>query len=286
MGVSRPALDIMGRDPVEDHGFVHQMTIETAKGIAPGPNLDDLNTKAVNILIASLEHAPAKVKMFEWASHEIMMATTNAVYGPRNPFKDPAVRAAYYKLEGGLMTLITGFLPSLVAKEAMKARQVITEAFLKYYAESGLEEASVYARNRYQYPSSLGPLEDIAKMEAGGSIGLISNTMPTTFWTLYHTFSDPVVLEDCREEVNRAVRERDGESYLDLAHIKSSCPVLVSTMQETFRVHSIGMSARAVVEDHFLDGKYLLKKYVMATSTFYHALLFRIPDPFSSMGLS
>lgn len=159
------------------------------------------------------------------------------------------------------MTLITGFLPTLVAKEALQARQVITEAFLKYYAERGLEGASVYARNRYRYPASLGvPLEDIAKMEAGGSIGLISNTMPTTFWTLYHTFSDPVVLDDCREEVKRAVRERDGESYLDLAYIKSSCPVLVSTMQKTFRVHSIGMSARAVVEDHFLGGKYLLKK--------------------------
>lgn len=95
MGVSRPALDIMGRDPVEDRGFVHQMTIETTKGLAPGPNLDDLNSKAVNILIASLDRAPTKVKMFEWASHEIMMATTNAVYGPRNPFKDLAVRAAY-----------------------------------------------------------------------------------------------------------------------------------------------------------------------------------------------
>lgn len=69
------------------------------------------------------------------------------------------------KLEGGLVTLITGFLPSLVAKEALKARRVITDAFLKYYAEGGLEEASVYARHRYQYPSSLGvSLEDVAKM--------------------------------------------------------------------------------------------------------------------------
>ncbi|KAK7992451.1 cytochrome P450 [Apiospora saccharicola] len=274
MGVSQPGLAIMGRDPVQDHGFVHQITIETSKGLAPGPNLDDLNAKAVNILNASLEHAPTKVKMFEWASHEIMMATTNAVYGPRNPFKDPAVRAAYYKLEGGLITLITGFLPSLLAKEALKARRVISEAFLKYYAEGGLEEASVYARNRYQYPSSLGvPLEDVAKMETGGSIGLISNTMPATFWTLYHTFSNPTVLEDCREEVKKAIREKDGESYLDLAYIKSSCPLLVSTMQESFRVHSVGMSARAVVEDHFLDGKYLLKKgsTVLIPSTVQHS---------------
>lgn len=95
MGISQPALDIMGHDPIEDDGFVHQITVETTKRLSPGPNLDDFSDKAVNNLNASLEHAPAKVKMFEWASHEIMMATTNAVYGPRNPFNDPAVRAAY-----------------------------------------------------------------------------------------------------------------------------------------------------------------------------------------------
>jgi hypothetical protein len=161
-----------------------------------------------------------------------------------------------------LITLITGFLPSLLARESLRARDVLTEAFVKYYTEGGLEKgSSVYARNRYEYPSKLGiPMRDIAKMEAGGSIGLVSNTMPATFWTLYHLFSDPVALGDCRQEVSKAVTEKDGEVYLDLAYIKSSCPILASTMQESFRFHSIGMSARAVVEDHMLGGKYLLKK--------------------------
>ncbi|KAK8029570.1 hypothetical protein PG993_010861 [Apiospora rasikravindrae] len=140
MGVSQPALDIMGRDPIEDYGFVRQITLETIKGLAPGPNLDDLNAKAVNILNASLKHAPAKVKMFGWVSHEIMMATTNAVYGSRNPFNAPAVRAAYYKLEGSLLTLVTGFLPSLFAKEALTARRVITEAFLKSMPKTALKK--------------------------------------------------------------------------------------------------------------------------------------------------
>ncbi|ETS83164.1 hypothetical protein PFICI_05040 [Pestalotiopsis fici W106-1] len=280
MGVSPSALEIVGRDPIEDHGFVHQMTIETSKGLAPGPNLDDLNARAVSILDASLAALSAKnaattVKLFEWASLEIMMATTNAIYGHQNPFKNPAVREAYYKLEGGLITMITGFLPSLLAKDSLEAREVMTEAFMKYYAEGGLdEEASVYARNRYELPSSLGvPVRDVARMEAGGSIGLVANTMPATFWMLWHAFSDPNVLEDCRQEVSQAVHEKDGESYLDLAYIKSSCPILASTMQEAFRLHSIGMSARTVVEDHVLGGKYLLKKgnTVLIPSTVQHS---------------
>ena len=161
------------------------------------------------------------------------------------------------------MTLLTGVMPSLLARESLKARDVITEAFLKYYAEGGLDEgASLYARSRYEYPVSLGvPPRDVARMETGGAIGLISNTMPATFWTLWHAFSDPVVLADCRREVLQAVRKGPGgQSQLDLALIKSACPTLVSTMQEAFRLHSIGMSARSVEEDHLLGGKYLLKK--------------------------
>lgn len=100
MGISGKALEIMSRDPIESHGFVHQITVETSKGLTPGPNLDDLNAKAVQILDKSLEALCAKktsttVELFAWASQEIMLATTNAVYGPKNPFKDPTVRDAY-----------------------------------------------------------------------------------------------------------------------------------------------------------------------------------------------
>lgn len=100
MGFSKSALAIAGADAVEHHGFVHQMTVQTSRALAPGPNLDALNAKAVSILNASLsaiaaKEAPTVVKLFEWASHEIMMATTDAIYGPRNPFRDPAVREAY-----------------------------------------------------------------------------------------------------------------------------------------------------------------------------------------------
>lgn len=156
---------------------------------------------------------------------------------------------------------MTGFLPSVLARRSLRGRDVLIEAFEKYYQEGGLENSSVYARNRYEFPSQQGvSVRDVAKMESGGAIGLISNTMPATFWMLYHVLSDPVALEDCRQEVSKALSEKNGEIYLDLAFIKSSCPILTSTMQEAFRFHSIGIAARAVVEDHMLGGQYLLKK--------------------------
>ncbi|KAI0840863.1 hypothetical protein F5Y06DRAFT_308567 [Hypoxylon sp. FL0890] len=44
--------------------------------------------------------------------------------------------------------------------------------------------------------------------------------------------SGSAVLEDCQQEVAKAVHEKNGQNYLDLSYIKSSYPILVSTMQE------------------------------------------------------
>ena len=149
----------------------------------------------------------------------------------------------------------------IVAKKPYRAHQILTAAFKKYYAEGGLDKSSAFARGRYSCLRDSGvPEIDAAKMEAGGTFAVIVNTMPSAFWMLYHIMSDPVVLADCRRELLEAVSERDGQVYLDLAYIKSSCLVLGSTMQEAMRFHSIDLATRAVIEDHVLDGKYLLKK--------------------------
>lgn len=100
MGVSKKGLEIMAQEPLEDHGFIHSMMVETVKGLAPGPALDELNEDAVAILCNSLnalvdKDVPTTVDMFQWTSYQIMMATTNAIYGPQNPFRNPAVRKAF-----------------------------------------------------------------------------------------------------------------------------------------------------------------------------------------------
>lgn len=84
--------------------------------------------------------------------------------------------------------------------------------------------------------------------------------MPATFWLIYHIFSDPEVLDDCRKELWRAVKTNDGINTIDTTYVKNQCPIFLSTLQETFRVHSTSVASRVVLEDHILDGQYLLKK--------------------------
>lgn len=100
----------------------------------------------------------------------------------------------------------------------------------------------------------------MARFEIGGAVAILANTGSVAFWTTYHIFSDPIVLRDIRAEATKLVTNGPKGHAIDLSKVKSSCPILASTFQEVLRVHSIGTSARVVMEDHMLDNKYLLKK--------------------------
>jgi len=161
-------------------------------------------------------------------------------------------------------------LPAFLAWESIEARERIAKAFTQYFKAGGHNEGSALVRARYEHSHEHGvPLEDIARSEVGGSIASLSNTSPATFWMQYHIYSDPALLEDCRKELCNVVNEdtttlTDGEHIkirtIDLSQVKQSCPLLLSTLQEVLRVHTIGISARLVMEDHMLDNKYLLRK--------------------------
>lgn len=66
------------------------------------------------------------------------------------------------------------------------------------------------------------------------------------------------LLVQCRYKHNtdHGLRGRD----IAATEVKSSCPVLLSTWQETLRYVHIGVSARVVMKDIMFDNKYLLKK--------------------------
>lgn len=70
-----------------------------------------------------------------------------------------------------------------------------------------------------------------------------------------------MVLDDIRSELSKGVHIDDsGTRSIDLSHVKSSCPILLSTFKETMRFHSSSTATRIAMEDHQLDNKYLLKK--------------------------
>jgi cytochrome P450 len=159
----------------------------------------------------------------------------------------------------------------------VQAREALVRAFVRYYEEDGPvnSDASPLIPALYKIHSSNGVLlEDMARLQVAISVAIISNTMPASFWLIYHIFSDPVVLEDCRKELSEGVRTRDGVHTIDIIYIKNQCPVFLSTFQETFHIHSTSVASRVVLEDHVLNGQYLLQKggVVLIPASVQHSL--------------
>lgn len=166
------------------------------------------------------------------------------------------------KYHPALMFMVLDLFPqNIFFRAAVKGRQTITESFEKYYTNGSWKEGSAYIQEFIQHAINHQiPEEDIPRILLGTVFNNVANTIPSAFWVIYHVISDPVVLEECRNEIVQAVTEKDGDAVIDLTYILNSCPILMSTFQEVFRFHGMANSVRVVSEDHMLDDRYLIKK--------------------------
>lgn len=162
------------------------------------------------------------------------------------------------------MFLMLNIIPLWVFRSAIKARARLADAFYDYHTQGQYKEGSAFIRRWTEHFVDQGISDaDISRFHNGGLFALVANTIPTAFWTIYRVFSDDSVVRDCREELSRpgvVVVEDDGTRTINVGCVQTSCPTLVSTYQEVFRVHGMANSVRVAVEDHMLDGKYLIKK--------------------------
>ncbi|KAH8892374.1 hypothetical protein GQ53DRAFT_823162 [Thozetella sp. PMI_491] len=131
MGASKVAKQILSADMQSDEGYI----MSFAKAIHPatslGLGLDAMSRAAIGSIASVLdmvsEGGTAVVSMFEWLRPELLLATTDAVYGPENPFRDYKVVEAC-KFEPGIIVLAFKIFPSLLAKESINAREPLVQA--------------------------------------------------------------------------------------------------------------------------------------------------------------
>jgi cytochrome P450 len=153
-------------------------------------------------------------------------------------------------------------VPWITARKPWKAREKLVASFIKYYEARGYENSSQFAYGRWktQHDAS-ATKEDIARLEVAMGIGLLANTVPSTFWTIFDIYSCPTLLDEVREEIrqNAVHLEIGGVHTVDLADIGAKCPLLVSAFQETLRLRSVITPTRVVYKDIMLNDQYLLK---------------------------
>ncbi|KAJ8068999.1 hypothetical protein OCU04_002677 [Sclerotinia nivalis] len=274
-GVSKKARDILAvnvNGDEGDWGLNMEATPIMKKALQPGPGLDGMNRVMVRNVAESLDELiregeeSVEIGLHGWLRGLITMATTESVYGPRNPYRDLKVRNSFWQFESQMMRLLIGILPSVFARKGIAARERMTKAFESYFAASDFKDASALAQVRLELNVKYGvPFEDIARYEAVHGVAIIVNTAPAVFWLIFFIFSNPKLLEEIRGEIEAVLEtsfNQDGTlgRSLDITNVKTKCPLLLSAFQESLRHRSAGTSVRKVMEDTMLDDKWLLKE--------------------------
>jgi cytochrome P450 len=150
----------------------------------------------------------------------------------------------------------------ITAGKAYRAREFLVSAWRKYIEDGGPKEASSFIHATHAHNVAHGfCLDDLARFEVGHSFAVIGTTAPTTWWLIYHIFSDPSVLKDVRDELSALVKEaKDGSYHVDLSAVRNACPILLSTFKETMRHRAIGNAVRVCLEDTMINDRILFKK--------------------------
>lgn len=152
-------------------------------------------------------------------------------------------------------------VPEIIIKEQVKRRDLVIEAFRHYMSNDHSDAAEVIHERERIFKRDGVPADDIARIQMSFNVALLPNTAPTAFWTIYDIISRPDLLRDIRHELEAvAVDNQGGIVELDVAALKTRCPLLLSAHQETQRLRTINANIRQVMEETILDGKYWLKK--------------------------
>lgn len=266
LGCKKSTIDIIGRDVTKDEGYLMSFPKYVHSALSPGPGLDAMNRRAIQVMSKSLDEwsqkGATKIQLWQWVRHELLLASTEGVYGPKNPFRDPAMEEAWYTFEPKMMVFILKLFPRVFAKESFKAREYMVKVWEKYFDTGLYQQGSELVKARVQINNDFHiPLMETARIEIAGSQAILTNTLPGIFWIAYHIFSDLMVLESIRNELSKGVRQDgDGTCTIDLTHVKSSCPILLSTFKETMRMYSTSTATRIAMEDYRINNQYLFKK--------------------------
>ncbi|KAK7740367.1 hypothetical protein SLS63_001570 [Diaporthe eres] len=242
----------------ETRSFARQVHHLEAATLSNGASLDRLNLttaqeklRLVDELVLESTKDPAQIELYDWVQHLVSVSATTGFYGPQNPYKDPQHEKDFWTFNDQI-PLISSGLAWLFAPKAHKARNNHSARYRAYFRAGGTETASDFIRERTRaFIENGAPPLEAASMNTGLDVALISNYAGIAFWTVYHVLSQPGLLEAVRDEAEKAVvrGENEGDYTLDVSVLRTSCPLLVSVLQETQRLKTTVANIREVISD-------------------------------------
>lgn len=99
VGMSKEAVRVMHQDLTNEHGFSVSWPRFIIPAMSPGKDLDAINRRSVEVLANEMKTLKAngtvRLGLSRWSRQSMVTATTEAVWGPQNPYRDPAVVEAW-----------------------------------------------------------------------------------------------------------------------------------------------------------------------------------------------
>lgn len=254
----------------------------------------DMNHNAAHMVSERFKSMPtpeqtASVDLFDWIKREMLHLVSDSAYGPNNPFREAEVEKAFWYVtktkypwpsltsrdrefeESTLALCATQFLPDFIRStfiKGFKGREILVKALDSYLHSNRRQEGSPIVNTHFPLFSASLDESDVARFECANALGSFANTVPTSFWVLYHIFSDPKLLKDVRHQVEAITTtemSHDGSKTIkriDLRRLKAAT-VLFSVVEEVSRYRAVGVGVRVVTEDTVVsegEQQYLLKK--------------------------
>ncbi|KAL9593773.1 MAG: hypothetical protein Q9219_007394 [cf. Caloplaca sp. 3 TL-2023] len=251
--------------------------------MAPGDGINTMLLEAARTSAETLRQfdipgGHKRVNLWDWVSHEITLSHTNAVYGPRNPYKDPQVETAFWDFSRGSWKLLSGDFSKMLAPKAYYGREKVVSAFKPYFLDPKPETTSPLMQTRMANMTDTLEIEDMARMECVNGLAILANTVPSAFWTIVQIYSQPELLlrvrglaatavvnttdEPDQHPTNpaRASAEKITQKKIEIIKLQRSQNHLQHIIQEVIRLRTTGIGPRLVREDVFLQNQYRLRK--------------------------
>ncbi|KAI1262207.1 cytochrome P450 [Xylariaceae sp. FL1019] len=202
----------------DDDSYLSLFIPSTHPALSPGPGLDSLSSGAVKHMAESLERfrtgSPITVELFPWIRDQILMATTESIYGPNNKFRDPALQKAWY---------VWSQMPGLKPLEP----KIVVYMLRIWHLCSPLVQC------RYKHNTDHGLRgRDVAATEIGQIIAPTINSVTSTLWLSVSHLLKP---RDSRTMSKRGqMSSRKGATVMTVAPAQHTDPSLWSPTAGNF----------------------------------------------------
>ncbi|KAF0694637.1 Aste57867_14476 [Aphanomyces stellatus] len=185
-----------------------------------------------------------RVSLLEFVNHCIFESGTRVLMGDSLVDKSPTLMNDFAAFDKSFPLLVAG-VPALFLRAAVGARQRLVDAL---HAYTGHDAATIIQKRLEALKLfDHGDATDPAKESMALLWAASANSIPTTFWTLFHLLDNPAAWDAVRDEVQLHLPSQGVETWT--SEQLGQCVLLASAVDEALRLSASSIAMRVATED-------------------------------------